>query len=108
MGDQAFLALAEQTLERIEDAIDASGIDADLARNGAVLTIEFDNGSKIIVNIQSPMREIWVATRSGGYHFREDVGRWLGTRGEGELFACLSRWVSDQGEQPVLLAGLSD
>jgi CyaY protein len=108
MGDQAFQALAERALERIEDAIDACGIDADLGRNGGVLTIEFDDGSKIIVNIQGPMREIWVATRSGGYHFREDSGRWLGTRGEGELFACLSRWVSEQGGQPVLLAGLSE
>lgn len=108
MGDQAFLTLAERTLERIEDAIDASGIDADLGRNGPVLTIELDDGSRIIINIQSPLREIWVATRSGGYHFREESGRWLGTRGEGELFACLSRWVSEQGGQAVLLASLGE
>ena len=104
MGDQAFLALAEQTLTRIEDALDATGIDVDLGRSGVVLQIEFDDGSKIIVNIQSPMREIWVATRSGGYHFRVDAGQWRGTRGEGELYACLSRWVSEQGGQPVLLS----
>jgi CyaY protein len=107
MGDQAFLALAEQALDRIEDALDASGVDVDVGRSGAVLTIEFDDGSKIIVNLQSPMRELWVATRSGGYHFREDAGRWLGTRGEGELFACLSRWVSEQGGQAVVLSGLA-
>ncbi len=104
MGDQAFLALAEQTLARIEDALDATPIDLDLDRSGPVLQIEFDDGSKIIINIQTPMRELWVATRSGGYHFRQDSGRWLDTRGEGELFACLSRWVSAQGGQPVVLA----
>jgi CyaY protein len=107
MGDPAFLALAEQALKRIEDALDASGIDVDVGRSGPVLTIEFDDGSKIIVNVQTPMRELWVATRSGGYHFREDAGRWFGTRGEGELLACLSRWVSEQGGQAVLLTGIA-
>jgi CyaY protein len=104
MGDQAFLAHAERTLQRIEDALDATDIDLDLGRSGPVLQLGFDDGSKIIVNIQTPMRELWVATRSGGYHFREEAGQWMGTRGEGELYACLSQWVSAQAGELVVLA----
>jgi CyaY protein len=104
MGEQAFLTLVEHTLDCIEDAIDATGIDVDFGRSGHVLQIDFDDGSRIIVNAQTPMRELWVATRSGGHHFREQDGRWIDSRGEGELFACLSRWVSAQSGQPVVLA----
>jgi len=104
MGEEAFLAAVETTLDRIEDALDASGLDLDLGRVGNVLQVGFDDGSKIIVNAQTPMRELWVATRSGGHHFRLDADRWMGTRSEGELFACLSSWVSAQGGEAVVLS----
>ncbi|MEN9775321.1 MAG: hypothetical protein RL322_2391 [Pseudomonadota bacterium] len=104
MGEEAFLTAVETTLDRIEDTLDATGLDLDLGRVGNVLQVGFDDGSKIIVNAQTPMRELWVATRSGGHHFRLEADHWLGTRAEGELFACLSRWVSAQGGQAVVLS----
>lgn len=104
MGEEAFLVMVERTLERIEDVLDATDLDLDLGRSGHVLQITFEDGSKIIINAQTPMRELWVATRSGGHHFREEAGRWVDTRGEGELFSCLSRWVSAQSGQAVVLA----
>ncbi len=103
MGEQAFLSLVERTLDRIEDAIDATGIDVDFGRSGHVLQLDFADGSRIVVNAQTPMRELWVATRAGGHHFREQDGRWIDSRGEGELFACLSRWVSAQSGEAVVL-----
>lgn len=99
-----FEQLIDQTLLAIEDALDAAGVDVDSSRSGQVLTLEFEDGSKIVINGQEPMRELWVACRAGGFHFRRDGAQWIDSRGAGELFACLSRWVSAQSGSPVRLA----
>lgn len=104
MDDTGFEALAERALQRVEAALEASGVDADIERKeGGVLEIEFGDGSKMIVNRHGAAREIWVAARAGGFHFRWDGAAWRDTRGGDELFAVLSRLVSAQSGQPVLL-----
>ena len=81
MDEREFDALATQTLQRIERALDESGIDADFElKEGGVLELEFDNGSKIIVNRHAAARQIWVAARAGGFHFRWDGAVWRDTR----------------------------
>jgi CyaY protein len=102
MTDSDFLALAEATLASIEAGIEraASESDTDIecSRSGNVLEIEFvDHGSKIIVNSQAAMQEIWVAARSGGFHYRYDNGRWINTRDGSELFDALSAMIGSQG-----------
>ena len=98
MDERQFEALAAQALNRIERALDESGIDADVElKEGGVLELEFDNGSKIIVNRHGAAREIWVAARSGGFHFRMQDGEWRDTRSGEELFASLTRIVAAQG-----------
>lgn len=105
MDESEFEALAEAELARIEQAFDASGVDADIeATSGGVLEIEFSDGSKIIINRHSAAREIWVAARSGGFHFRYDGQRWLNTRDGGELYAALSKLASEQCGSTVALA----
>ena len=105
MDATEFEALAERALQRVEAALEASGIDADVERKeGGVLEIEFADGSKMIVNRHGAAREIWVAARAGGFHFRWDGTSWRGTRDGDELFAALSRLVSSQSGQPVLLS----
>jgi len=104
MDETEFEALAERALARLEAALEASGVDADVERkDGGVLEIEFADGSKMIVNRHGAAREIWVAARAGGFHFRWDGTLWRDTRDGGELFAALSRLVSGQSGQPVLL-----
>jgi len=103
MTDSEYLALAEIALGGIEEAVEASGADIDTERNGNVLTLEFDNGSKIIVNLQAPMHEIWLAAKAGGYHFRHKEGAWRDTRSESELFETLSVFVSQQSGETVVL-----
>jgi CyaY protein len=106
MNDTEFEALAGAALEKIERALDASGVEADFElKAGGILEIEFDDGSKIIVNRHGAAREIWVAARSGGFHFRWDGAAWRDTREGSELFAALSRLVSQQGGQSVILKG---
>lgn len=108
MTESEFLALADATLERIERLLEvvaeSTDIDLECSRSGNVLEIEFiDNGSKIIVNSQAPMQEMWVAARSGGFHFRRDDDRWIDTRDGTELFAALSRVISAQAGMAVHL-----
>ena len=108
MTESEFLAVAEAVLDdiesRIEQAADAGDVDVECSRSGNVLEIEFiDQHSKIIVTTQAPMQEIWVAARSGGFHYRMKDQRWLDTRDGSELFAALSSLASDQAGQTLSL-----
>jgi CyaY protein len=105
MDEREFEALAGKTLERIERALDESGVDAQPElKEGGVLELEFDDGSRIVVNRHSAAREIWVAARSGGFHFRWDGSAWRDTRSGTELFAALSKLVSAQSGTGVILS----
>ncbi|QWT47305.1 iron donor protein CyaY [Azospira inquinata] len=104
MNESEFNALAEATLERIQDGLENSGAELDYELGaGGVLEVEFEDGSKMIINRHAIAQEIWVAARSGGFHFRRDGERWLDTRDGEELFAKLSRLVSEQAGSPVAL-----
>ncbi|MBC7574818.1 MAG: iron donor protein CyaY [Herminiimonas sp.] len=108
MTESEFLSLADTTLSRIEAALEhvtqSSDVDIECSRNGNVLEIEFiDNGSKIIVNSQAPMQEMWVAAKSGGFHYKRADGHWVNTRDGSELYASLSRMLSEQGQAPIVV-----
>jgi len=110
MTDSEFLALAEATLDNIEGAFEQvaeeTDVDIECSRSGNVLQIEFaDNGSKIIVNSQAPMKEMWIAARSGGFHYRRVDDRWINTRDGSEFYEALSRMASEQAGIPVKLKG---
>jgi CyaY protein len=105
MDERQFEALAGEALRSIERALDQSGVDADVElKEGGVLELEFGNGSKIIVNRHGAARQIWVAARSGGFHFRWDGSAWRDTRDGAELFAALSKLVSAQSGTGVILS----
>ena len=105
--EREFNDQADAMLAKIEQALEACGADLDFEiKPGGVIELEFDNGSKIIVNRHTAAREIWVAAKSGGYHFKLDVsaqGRWVGTRDGVELLAALSRCISEQAGAAVSL-----
>jgi len=105
MTEAEFEQLAEQTLGRVEAALETAQVDADVEmKEGGILELEFADGSKLIVNRHRAAREIWVAARSGGFHFRWDGAAWRDTRDGAELFGALSRLISQQGGSPVVLA----
>ena len=105
MEEREFEALAGATLARIERALDESAVDADVElKEGGVLELEFGNGARIIVNRHGAAREIWVAARSGGFHFRWDGSAWRDTRDGTELFAALSKLVSAHTGTGVILS----
>ncbi len=95
MNDSEFIALADTALKKIETMLDASATDLDFALvSSGVLEIEFADGSKVIVNRHGAAQEIWVAARSGGFHFRWDGDTWRDTRDGSELITALSALIS--------------
>lgn len=102
MDEKAFNALAEAELVRIEAALDAAGLDVDV-EPGGVLQVAFDDGSQMVINRHSAAREIWVAARQGGFHFRHDGGRWVGTREPEGLWDALSRLCTAQAGRAIAL-----
>jgi len=106
MTDLEFMDRAEQLLKAIESCCDSineqSDADIDNQRAGGMVTLVFPDGSQIVVNLQKPLQEVWLASRSGGYHFRLDQGLWMDTKGQGEFFAQLSQDASAQGRQELV------
>lgn len=99
--EREFLALADAQLARLETGlgklVDAGEVDLDYElKPGGIIEIAFADDSKVIVNRHAAAREIWVAARSGGFHFKPEAGRWIGTRDGQDLAAVLSRCLSEQ------------
>ena len=107
MTDNEYLNHAETALNDVERACDrindATDADIDNQRVGGMVTLTFDNGSQIIVNLQKPLQELWMAARAGGFHYRFDGQQWLDTKGQGEFFAQLSECASAQSGQKLAL-----
>ncbi len=107
MTESEFNSLAEQTLDAIEAAIEAANdsdaVDIEIERSGNVLTLELPDRSKVVINSQTPMQQIWVAAKSGGFHYALADGAWRNTRDGSELYATLSRILSQQGGQGLVL-----
>ncbi|EYC52294.1 frataxin [Hylemonella gracilis str. Niagara R] len=105
MTDLEFLDRAEAVLRAIEANCDRineqSDADIDNQRTGGMVTLVFPDGSQIVVNLQKPLHEIWLAARAGGFHFKFDGQRWMDTKGQGEFFASLSRYASEQARVPL-------
>ncbi|MFZ2739603.1 MAG: iron donor protein CyaY [Burkholderiaceae bacterium] len=100
MTDSEYMDRAETLLQAIETCCDRindqSDVDIDNQRTGGMVTLVFSNRSQIIVNLQKPLHEIWLAARSGGYHYKFDGAQWMDTKGNGEFFASLTRYASEQ------------
>jgi CyaY protein len=99
MNESEFHQAVDAILARIETAAEAADLDSDL--EAGILTLECPDASRIIVNRQTPNREIWVAARSGGFHFSCREGAWRDTRSGEGLFASLSRLVATQSGESI-------
>ena len=95
MNDRDFLLASQTVLDTVRDAFDDSGLGVALL-TGNVLTLEFDDGSQIIVNRHEASQEVWVAARAGGFHFRQQDGVWRDTRDQAELMERLAGLISGQ------------
>lgn len=87
MTESEFNQLADAALARIETAVDQCDCNVECNRSGNLLEIEFDNGQKIIINRHDVNQEIWVAAKSGGFHYAWQDGAWHSRRDDSELFS---------------------
>ena len=105
LSDAEYHRLSAAVLSAIEARSDRwlqdDVIDIDTQRTGGLLELVFPDRSRIIVNTQPPLHELWLASRAGGYHFKPVQGRWLDTRDGTEFFQTLSREATAQGGQSL-------
>ena len=105
MTDLEFLDQAEKLLLAVErncDRINDTGdSDVDSQRTGGMVTLTFPNRSQIIINLQKPLHEVWMAAKSGGYHYKFDGAVWQDTKGAGEFFERLSQDAAQQSGAPL-------
>ena len=108
MTDSEFMDQAEILLKAVEASCDrindANLADIDNQRTGGMVTLVFSNRSQIVINLQKPLHEVWLAAKSGGYHYKFDRTQWLDTKGQGEFFASLSRYASEQAGSPLVFS----
>ena len=106
MTDSEFLDRAEALLQAIESACDRfndeTDADIDNQRSGGMVTLTFGDRSQIVVNLQKPLHEVWMAAKTGGYHFKWQQGQWLDTKGHGGFFEELSRNATLQAGQKLV------
>ncbi len=106
MTDLQYQDLAESALKAVETSCDRlndeSDVDIDNQRTGGMVTLVFANGSQIVINLQKPLHEIWLAAKAGGYHFKFDGGQWRNTKDASEFFASLSRCASEQAGRALV------
>ena len=105
LPDAEYRANANAVLASVEACIDAwlqdDVVDIDTNRSGGLLELGFENGSKIVLNTQAPLQELWLAARSGGFHYRYAAGQWVDTRGGAGLLDALSACASEQAGKPL-------
>ncbi|PKG84905.1 iron donor protein CyaY [Colwellia sp. 75C3] len=104
MNDSQYNLIAEALLLTIEEAIEDSGVDIDYEGVGGLLTLTFKNNSKVIINKQAPLHEIWVATKFNGHHFVLNNDSWTDKRSGEEFWQFLSNAVSTQAETELTLS----
>ena len=100
LTDAQFNALTAAVLASIEATVDRwlqeDVVDIDSHRTGGLLELSFPNGSKLVLNTQPPLHELWLAARSGGFHYKHVEGRWIDTRDGREFFEAVSACASEQ------------
>ena len=119
MTESEFIAMTDRVLEQVGEALDDSDSDVDWQLNDGVLEIDCSDavadsvgsgggsGGKIILNRHLPNRELWLATKGGGYHFRNVDGRWVDTRGKNDLGSELAEALATQAGMTITPASLS-
>ena len=105
LTDSEYHARTSAVLASVEASVDAwlqdDVVDIDAMRTGGLLELGFPNGSKIVINMQPPLQELWMAARSGGHHYKFVSGAWVDTRDGREFFDALSVCASEQASKPL-------
>lgn len=98
LTEARFHDLVDAVQQEVEDIFDDSDLDIDLENSAGVLTVRFENGTQLILSRQEPIRQLWVAARSGGFHFDYDAAseRWVCDSSAEQLGEMLARITQEQ------------
>ena len=106
MTESEFMSRVDATLERIEEILDDAETDLDCESNGGMMTVKCENGSQIIFTRQPPVKQLWVATRNGGFHFDHDGEQWLRDTDGATLAEVLAGAFADQAGESFAFKGV--
>ena len=104
MNDSQYHQLVDDAFIKLEEALDECEVDIDYESAEGILTLIFVNGSKIILNKQAPLHQLWVATKFNGHHFNYQAGTWIDERTGVEFWSFMNDAASKQAEQTVKLS----
>ncbi|MCX4027410.1 iron donor protein CyaY [Endozoicomonas sp. SM1973] len=110
MTEAEFNELLDELMVAIEDAIDELEIDIDCESGNGMLTMQFENHSQIILSRQPALRQLWLAAKSGGFHFnyqskeqQPNEQQWVCDSTGEEFISMLNRFMTEQGGEEVEL-----
>ncbi|CAH0527391.1 iron donor protein CyaY [Vibrio hippocampi] len=101
MNDTEFHQLVDKKMQIIEEMIDDSEADIDYEVSGNVMTLEFEDRSQIIINRQEPMHEIWLASKSGGFHFKLIEDTWVCSKTGLELIEMVKQECVKHADEEI-------
>ncbi len=101
MNETEYHQLVDTQFDKLEEAIDESGADIDYERVGNVMTLDFDDRSQIVINKQEPMQEIWLASKTGGYHFHYQDGEWICSKTGKAFFDLVKEECDNQSSESI-------
>lgn len=104
MNDSEYHQIADELLISLQEAVDEVEFDLDYEAAGGIVEVIFPNGSKIIVNKQAPLHQIWVATKFNGHHFELKDGQWIDNRSGEELWSLINDAATKQAGEPIELS----
>lgn len=106
MTESEFISRVDATLERIEEILDDAESDLDYESQGGMMTVKCENGSQIIFTRQPPVKQLWVATRNGGFHFDHDGKQWLRDTDGASLTEVLTAAFAEQAGESFDFQGI--
>ncbi len=104
MNDSQYHQMVDDVLMQLEEALDVCEVDIDYESAEGILTLIFPNQTKIILNKQPPLHQLWVATKFNGHHFNYVDGKWIDERTDAEFWQFIDEAASKQAGQPVSLS----
>lgn len=108
MTETEYLQQVDEAFERLEEILDEAESDLDYETNGGMMTVSCENGSQIIFTRQPPLKQLWVATRDGGFHFDYDTNAqcWVRDNDNARLADVLAHAFSEQAGESFDFSGL--
>lgn len=101
MNDSQYHQMVDELLISLEELLDECEVDIDYESASSILSLTFENGTKIIINKQPPLHQVWVATKFNGHHFNYKDGQWIDERGGSEFWQFMNEAATKQAGQPV-------